>query len=222
MSKRPEYLSLKWFHRAKTQNLNHISIPERSETGKTNTLISQFSAKGFGRFITLILALSVIANTAPSIYSLSLNFQILLPGLRKIPRIFHILTSTAILIGVAIGSAQKFIASLEGFLGIISYWSAGFVGIQLTEWFLFRRMEPETYDVAVWNRPKLLPSGIPALAALVIPFAIVVPSMDQLWYVGPIASTTGDLGFEFAFILSPIIYYPLRRLEIKCFRNGQL
>ena len=153
-------------------------------------------AGGFGRFVTLILALSVIANTAPSVYSLSLNFQILLPVLH--------------------------IVSLEGFLGIISYWSAGFAGIQLTEWFFIRHMDPETYDVAIWDNPKLLPSGIPALVALVIPFAIVVPSMDQIWYVGPIAATTGDLGFEFALVLSPFIYYPLRMLEIKLFRGGRL
>jgi purine-cytosine permease-like protein len=179
-------------------------------------------AGGFGKFVTVILALSVISNTAPSVYSLSLNFQILLPGLHKIPRIFHILISTAILIGVGIGAAEKFITSLESFLGIISYWAAGFVGIQLTEWFLFRRMDPASYDPTIWNNSKLLPSGIPAIIALMIPFAIVVPSMDQIWYLGPIAKTTGDLGFEFALIITPFLYYPMRMLEIKRFRGGRL
>ncbi|TVY21373.1 Purine-cytosine permease fcyB [Lachnellula arida] len=177
---------------------------------------------GFGKFVTLILALSVIANTGPSIYSVSLNFQILIPGLHRVPRIVHVITSTGILIGVAIGAAKQFETSLLAFLGIISYWSAGFVSIQLTEWIVFRRMNPATYDANIWNNRKLLPSGIPAIVALIIPFAIVIPSMDQTWFIGPIAKTTGDLGFEFALIITPFIYYPLRKLEISRFRNGRL
>ncbi|RDW91687.1 putative purine-cytosine permease FCY2 [Coleophoma crateriformis] len=179
-------------------------------------------AGGFGKFVTLILALSVISNTAPSVYSLSLNFQVLAPGLYRIPRIIHVIISTGILIGVGIGAAEKFINSLESFLGVISYWSAGFVGIQLVEWLVFRHRDPATYDQSIWNNKSLLPSGIPALISLILPFAIVVPSMDQVWYVGPIATKTGDLGFEFALVITPFIYYPLRKLEMKYFRNGCL
>lgn len=179
-------------------------------------------AGGFGRFVTFILALSVVANTAPSLYSVSLNFQILIPGLHRVPRIIHVIISTGILIGVGIGAAEKFMDSLEGFLGVISYWAAGFCGIQLTEWILFRKMDPSTYDPAIWNNSKLLPSGIPAVIALIVPFGIVIPSMDQVWYLGPIAKTTGDLGFEFALVITPFIYYPLRLLEIRHFRNGRL
>ena len=177
---------------------------------------------GFGKFVTLILALSVIANTGPSIYSVSLNFQILIPGLHRVPRIVHVITSTGILIGVAIGAAKQFETSLLAFLGVISYWSAGFVGIQLTEWLVFRRRNAETYDASIWNNRKLLPSGIPAIVALLVPFALVIPSMDQTWYIGPVAKRTGDLGFEFALVLTPFIYYPLRKIEISKFRNGRL
>lgn len=202
-------------------------IPEWSDAYDINSIGGVMDAMlrpagGFGRFVTLILALSVIANTAPSVYSLSLNFQILIPGLHRIPRIIHVITCTAILIGVGIGAAEKFIESLEGFLGVISYWAAGFVGIQLTEWIVFRHKDPETYDAAIWNSSKLLPSGIPALISLIVPFAIVIPSMDQIWYVGPIAQTTGDLGFEFALVITPFVYYPLRKLEIAKFRSGRL
>ncbi|KUJ10418.1 putative purine-cytosine permease FCY2 [Mollisia scopiformis] len=204
-----------------------LVVPEWSDAYDLNSIGGVMDAMlrpagGFGRFVTLILALSVIANTAPSVYSFSLNFQILIPGFHRIPRIVHVIVSTAILIGVGIGAAEKFTESLEGFLGVISYWAAGFVGIQLTEWIVFRHKDPETYDASIWNNSKLLPSGIAALVALIVPFVIVIPSMDQIWYVGPIAKTTGDLGFEFALVITPFIYYPLRKLEIGKFRGGRL
>lgn len=39
--------------------------------------------------------------------------------------------------------------------------------------------------------------------------------MDQVWFVGPIAEKTGDIGFELAFALSGICYVPLRHLELR-------
>jgi purine-cytosine permease-like protein len=66
------------------------------------------------------------------------------------------------------------------------------------------------------------PSGFAALGGLILPFALVIPSTDQVWYVGPIAKVTGDLGFEFAFITSILIYLLLRTIEIKYFRGGRL
>jgi purine-cytosine permease-like protein len=137
----------------------------------------------------------------------SLNFQILIPKQEKIPRILYVIIAAGILIGVAIGAAEDFMSSLESFLFIIAYWSAAVCGMYLTEWIWFRKRNAETMDPEIWNKPKELPSGFAALCGLIIPFALVIPSMDQVWYVGPIAKVTGDLGFEFAFITSiPNLY----------------
>jgi hypothetical protein len=46
-------------------------------------------------------------------------------------------------------------------------------------------------------------------------FGLVVPCMSQVWYTGPLAVTTGDIGFEVALVLAPILYLPLRWLELK-------
>lgn len=202
-------------------------IPSWSDAYDVNSIGGVMAAMlepagGVGKFVTLILALSVFNNRAPSIYSVSLNFQILIPDLHRVTRIIHVLTFTAILIGVGIGGAEKFIYSLERFLGVISYWSAAFISIQLTEWLLVRHRDASIYDQAIWNNRSLLPSGIPALVALIVPFAIVIPFMDQIWYTGPIAGKTGDLGFEFSLVIAPFIYYPLRALEMKRFRDGRL
>lgn len=179
-------------------------------------------AGGFGKFITVILALSVLGTPMSSGYTLSLNFQMMMPGMQRIPRILLVFVAVGIMIGVGIAAAESFMDSLQAFLGIIGYWSAGFVGVMLTEWFWFRKARPETMDPAIWNSPRQLPSGIPALAALIIPFVLVVPAMDQIWYVGPIAKVTGDLGFELELVTSILLYVPFRMIEMKYFRDGRL
>ncbi|CAK7216718.1 hypothetical protein SCUCBS95973_002901 [Sporothrix curviconia] len=172
-------------------------------------------AGGFGKFVAVLLALSVVAQISPGFYSVSLNFQIIWPHFARVPRVFFVLAITAIDIGVGIAAAESFFDALENFLGIISYWSAAFTGILLTEWFVFRKGKASALDPAIWNDSRRLPTGLAALAALLVPFGLVVPSMDQVWYTGPIAEVTGDLGFEFATVLGILIYVPLRSLEIR-------
>lgn len=46
-------------------------------------------------------------------------------------------------------------------------------------------------------------------------FGLVIPSMAQIWYTGPIARHTGDIGFEMAFVVTVLLYVPLRYLEIR-------
>ncbi|RDW80195.1 hypothetical protein BP6252_04833 [Coleophoma cylindrospora] len=172
-------------------------------------------AKGFGKFIVVLLALSVVGNISLSMYSISLNIQMLFPWLLKVPRAVFTVITTAIIIPVSMKAANSFFNSLENFLGVISYWSAAFVAIMMVEFLVFRKGDYASYDPANWNNRKKLPSGIAALGAGLCSFALVIPSMAQIWYTGPIALKTGDIGFEFAFIISGILYVPFRMLEIK-------
>lgn len=178
-------------------------------------------AGGFGKFIAVILALSVIGNIAVSMYSIALNMQMFLPILTRVPRAAFSIITTGVLIGVAIDAAHNFLTSLENFLGIISYWSASFVAIMVVECAVIRKGDYTTFDHAIWRDGKMLPSGIAAFGAGVCSFGLIVPCMDQLWYEGPIAKSTGDIGFEVAFCLSAILYVPFRYLEIKI-RGGRL
>jgi purine-cytosine permease-like protein len=196
------------------------NVPSWSDAYDTDSIGGVMAAMltpagGFGKFMAVILALSVVAQISPGFYSISLNFQIMWPQLVRVPRFLFVLLITAIDIGVAIKAAESFFDSLEDFLGIISYWSAAFTGIILTEWLYFRRADSAKMDPSAWNSPSDLPYGIAALAALALPFALVVPAMNEVWYVGSIARTTGDLGFEFAFVLAVPLYLALRHLEIK-------
>ena len=85
----------------------------------------------------------------------------------------------------------------------------------MTEHLYFRQNDPSQYDITAWNVPKRLPSGIAAVAASVLSFGVVVPFMSQVWFTGIIARTTGDIGFEVAFAVGGLLYFPLRWIEIR-------
>lgn len=81
------------------------------------------------------------------------------------------------------------------------------------EHFYFRRGDFSLYDLQYWNVPSRLPLGVAALGAAALSFALVIPSMNQAWYEGPIARKTGDIGFETAMVVTALFYVPLRHLE---------
>ncbi|OLN88227.1 Purine-cytosine permease fcyB 1 [Colletotrichum chlorophyti] len=170
---------------------------------------------GFGKFVLVILALSVIGNIAVSMYSAALNMQMILPVFAKVPRIAFIVVALSIMIPMAIRAAESWAESLSNFLGLIGYWAGCFDAVIIEELVLFRRMDYDSYDHAAWNVAHMLPSGLAAIGASALSFGLVIPGMDQVWFTGPIAKTTGDIGFELAFVLTAIFYAPLRWLEIR-------
>ncbi|KAK3487761.1 permease for cytosine/purines, uracil, thiamine, allantoin-domain-containing protein [Neurospora hispaniola] len=175
-------------------------------------------AGGFGKFVLVVLALSVIGNIAISMYTISLNLEMLMPPLPfklRVHRFVFILVTMAVMIPMAVRAAKKWETSLINFLSIIGYWSACFDVVLILELVVFRRMDYATFDQAIWNVGRELPPGLAALGASMLSWALVVPGMAQSWYVGPIAKSTGDIGVEVAFVLTGLFYLPLRWLEIK-------
>ncbi|KAH8890564.1 hypothetical protein GQ53DRAFT_169772 [Thozetella sp. PMI_491] len=170
---------------------------------------------GFGKFILAIMSLSVIGTVSRDYYTVSINLQALVPVFRKVPRAVFVVITAGAAYGVAVAASRTFYSSLITFLDIIGYYGGSFVSVVFIEWFYFRKADPDSYDPAIWNDARKLPSGIPALASVLIPWALIVPSMDQDWYTGPIAKQAGDLGFWFAIILAAILYPPLRAWEIR-------
>jgi purine-cytosine permease-like protein len=178
-------------------------------------------AGGFGQFVTVLLAFSILGNLSATMYSITLNFQMLLPWFFRIPRVIFAIVITAIIIPIAIEAAKSFFVNLENFIGIIGYWSAAFIGIVLVEHICFRHASFNTYtnDEDAWDDAKKLPPGFAAIAAGLLSFGLIIPGMAQTWFTGPIAETTGDIGFEVAFVLSALLYCPLRYLERKIFEK---
>ncbi|KAK4239680.1 permease for cytosine/purines, uracil, thiamine, allantoin-domain-containing protein [Achaetomium macrosporum] len=170
-------------------------------------------AGGFGKFLVVILSFSLLGNLAATSYSVTLNLQLLLPFLVKVPRYLFSLVFAAIVIPVAIRAASDFFVNLENFVALIAYWTSAFLAVVLVEHFVFRKADCTAYDPELWNDARKLPWGVAALAAAALSFALVIPSMAQVWWTGPIAETTGDIGFEVAFALSAVLYVPLRWAE---------
>lgn len=172
-------------------------------------------AGGFGRFVTVILGFSMLGNLAATMYSITLNLQMLVPWLFRVPRVIFSIIITGIVIGVAVEAAKSFFLNLENFIGVIGYWSSAFIGIVITEHVLFRRSSFVAYikDETAWDDMAKLPPGVAAIGAFLLSFGLIIPSMGQIWFTGPIAETTGDIGLEVALVLSPLLYVPLRLLE---------
>ncbi|GJC94755.1 NCS1 nucleoside transporter [Colletotrichum higginsianum] len=193
------------------------NIPEWQD-GFSSTLVGGVlgamlaPAGGFGKFILVVLAFTLLANISGTMYAITLNFQTLIPTFR-LPRYVFSVVVTAIIIPIAIRAAHDFFLSLENFIALIGYWSASFIGIVVAEHFVFRRGNHNLYETAIWEEPSKLPLGAAAIGAAVLSFALVVPCISQVWFTGPIAVTTGDIGFEVAFFLSGLLYLPLRYAE---------
>ncbi|KAF9236040.1 permease for cytosine/purines, uracil, thiamine, allantoin-domain-containing protein [Melanogaster broomeanus] len=172
-------------------------------------------AGGFGKFLTVMLSLSVTGNIACTLYSICFNFQVVVPALAKVPRYVFSIVGTAIALPLSIVGAHKFYVTLTDFLSLIGYWASAYGAVLLLEHHYFRKGDFNSYEQADWNVPGRLPWGAAALGACVLSFAVIIPCMNQVWFQGPIGITTGDIGFEVAFPLAGILYIPLRKLELK-------
>ncbi|KAI1109426.1 permease for cytosine/purines, uracil, thiamine, allantoin-domain-containing protein [Nemania sp. NC0429] len=194
------------------------SVPAWEEGYATNAVGGVLAAMlapagGFGKFIVVLLSLTLLGNIAATTYSVTLNFQVLAPQLVRVPRYVFALVVTAVVIPVSVRAAADFFLNLQYFVALIAYWSAAFVAVVLVEHLVFRRGRYESYGLDEWDAADRLPWGAAALAASVLSFALVVPSVAQVWFTGPIARTTGDIGFELAFVVTALLYLPFRSLE---------
>jgi len=189
----------------------------------------------FGKFCLVLLALSMLGSMTGSSYAGTLNFQNLLDlvprprWLRETPRAVYAAVLAVIIIPVAIRAAASFFDSLNNFVGVLGYWVGAFVGVVVTEHFVFRngdfskyeeeevhvRLSSRSISVTTTSSQPTLRFGIATLLACAACFALVVPSMDQIWYAGPIAVRAGDLGFEMALLGSSVLYAVFRTLELR-------
>lgn len=166
---------------------------------------------GFGKFLLVLLALSVIANNVPNDYSLGLSIQVFGSIFLRVPRYVWTFVGAVIYIIIALVGSTNFSSTLDNFLLIIAYWLGPYAMIVTIEHFAFRRGE---YNVEDWNTPSKLPLGWAAITALCFGIAGAVVGMDTVYFVGPLAVLIGgDIGFELASILAAIVYLILRPIE---------
>jgi len=119
---------------------------------------------GFGKFCLVIVALSIIGNNCPNIYSLSFSLQILTHYAQYIPRFVWTLIGTVIYCAIAIPGYSHFESVLENFMLVIAYWLAIYEGISLPEHFIFRGGF-SGYIPSEYDQPMKLPPSFAALGA---------------------------------------------------------
>ncbi|OCH88374.1 cytosine-purine permease [Obba rivulosa] len=171
-------------------------------------------AGGFGKFLTVLVALSIPSACAPTMYTFGSSFMTITPFAARIPRYVYTIISEAILIPVAIIGAIHFYSTFVDVISIIGYWSTVFAAIVLCEHVLFRRNSFARYDLRDFNTPRRLPLGAAALLAFLCAFGVIIPCMSQVWYTGPIARAgTGDIGIFVGFGVACVLYPALRAVE---------
>lgn len=85
---------------------------------------------------------------------------------------------------------------------------------------MIRRRNFDRYEVDDWNDARCLPPGFAAVIAFFLSFGVIIPSMSQVWYTGPIANAgTGDIGILTGFAVSGGMYLILRTWELRRFQD---
>ena len=175
---------------------------------------------GFAKALLVLLILSVISMNILSTYSAPISWQNIFKILQFIPRFFWTLCGFGIAIGIAMGGG-KLDTYLEDFLSFLGYWCTSYFIIVTEEHVLFRKASFKRYDLDAWNDPKRLPHGIAAAIAFLLSVIFWAMGMANSVYVGPIAKkfggNGGDVAVELTFVLSGILYPPLRALELYVF-----
>ena len=164
-------------------------------TGQGNLLVEGFSSlHGFGKFLGVVIALGLIANTIYPTYSSGIDFQILGRMAQKVPRFIWNTVGVVIYTVCALAGRNHLSEIFTNFLALMGYWLAIWIAIILEEQIIFRRRTG--YDWTVWNQQSKLPVGIAALIAFLIGWAGAILCMAQVWYIGPIARQVGEYGAD--------------------------
>ncbi|KAJ5186292.1 hypothetical protein N7449_011056 [Penicillium cf. viridicatum] len=174
---------------------------------------------GFGKFLGVIVALGQIANNVAGTYSASLGFQMLGRYPAKVPRWVWTCVGVIIYLICALAGRNSLSEIFENWLALMGYWVCIYLVISLEEHFLFR--PSRGFDWADWNDRSKLPLGLAALAAFLIGWVGSIISMDEIYFVGPIAKMVGesgsDLGIWVGSSWAMLVYPGLRWLELKKF-----
>jgi len=179
---------------------------------------------GFGTFLMIILALSIIGGNLPNSYSLALSFQAVHPWFIKVPRFLWTTIGTIVYIAIGIAASYDFATALSTFMAILSYYLAMYTTILLEEHFIFRKTNFANYNLEAWNDKHKLPWGVASMVAFCFGMMAVVLGMAQTWYMGVIGRQIGDpaYGGDIAFELAACfvgIIYPIGRILEKKYRG---
>lgn len=167
--------------------------------------------------VVLLLAFSTIANNVPNDYSFALSMQVL--GI-NIPRWILTVVGAVVYILLALALQANFNLNLEGFLLLIAYWLGGYSIIL----FLEDRFRKGSYPAQDYTNASKLPTGWAAVVAMIVGLAVAALGINQaatIGYEGILSKSLADadIGFPLAVIVTGILYFILRKMEMS--RTGR-
>ncbi|KAK0255508.1 Vitamin B6 transporter [Friedmanniomyces endolithicus] len=175
----------------------------------------------FGSFLSVILALGLVANLVAPTYSSGVDFQVLGRVFERVPRVVWNTVGVAIYTVCAIAGREHLAAIFTNFLALMGYWVSIWIAIVLEEHLIFRKWRQVGWNWDAWNDRRKLPVGIAALVAFLVGWAGAILCMAQVWYIGPLAALVGeyggDMGNYVGFTWAGLVYPPLRWLELRKF-----
>ncbi|KAI6837939.1 purine-cytosine permease FCY21 [Hortaea werneckii] len=173
----------------------------------------------FGSFLSVVLALGLIANLIAPTYSSGVDFQVLGRYLEKVPRVVWNTIGVIIYTVCAVAGRQNLANIFTNFLALMGYWVSIWIAIVLEEHLIFRKWLGIGWNWDAWNDKRKLPLGAAALVAFVIGWIGSILCMAQVWYIGPLAALVGqygaDMGNYVGFGWAGLTYLPLRWLELR-------
>ncbi|KAK4446752.1 vitamin B6 transporter TPN1 [Podospora aff. communis PSN243] len=175
--------------------------------------------RGFGGFCGAIVALGLISNSIPSIYSASLGCQVLGRHGKKVPRYVWATALIILQLVLALAGREHLMAIISNFVALMGYWTQFMVYIVIMEHALFRRVGAggPGFDWTKWQDKQYLPIGYAALASFLLGWVGAILGMYQVWYTGPLAVLAGpaDIGTWVGTGFTMVSFVPLRWLELK-------
>ena len=189
------------------------AIASNPSPGPIIHLVLSSHLGNFGKFLTVLIALSAMSNMMTTFYSMGLCIQTAFPPLMVLPRFVIPIFAMAIVLPIAIVGQNDFYTALTNFVSVIAYWACLFIGVVCADFVVIRRCRMSSYDLTIWDDWRKLPPGIAAITASVLSLGLIIPFMDQAWFTGPLGRHVGDLGFEVGLGLSFVLYCLLRPIE---------
>jgi purine-cytosine permease-like protein len=177
---------------------------------------------GFGKLCAVVVALGLIANMVPPVYSSGIDFQILGRYPAIVPRFLWNTFGVVIFAVCALAGRDSLSVIFTNFLALMGYWVAIWIAITLEEQLIFRRYRlAPAFVWDDWNTKDKLPIGIAALIAFLVGWTGSILCMAQFYYIGPLARLVGeygaDMGNYVGFTWAALVFPPLRYWELKRF-----
>jgi purine-cytosine permease-like protein len=191
-------------------------------TGTGALIVAGYDDLGkFGKLCSILVALGMISNMVPQVYSAGIDMQILGRYPALVPRFIWNTFGVVVFTVCGLAGRSNLSQIFTNFLALMGYWISIWISITLEETYIFRRRRNPRFEWKEWDKKEKLPIGLAALMAFVVGWAGAVVSMAQYFYVGPVARLVGvdgaDLGNYVGVAAAALVFPPLRYWELKRF-----